>query len=69
MCIRDRYDVALAAGPNFASGGGLDRWVRLPYVLPPAQLGEVAPRLAAAWADVEAGRVTPHGWGGHQIIA
>lgn len=64
-----RYDVALAAGPNFASGGGLDRWVRLPYVLPPAQLGEVAPRLAAAWADVEAGRVTPHGWGGHQIIA
>ncbi|WP_238335738.1 PLP-dependent aminotransferase family protein [Serinicoccus kebangsaanensis] len=52
-----RYDVALAAGPNFAAGGGLDGWIRLPYVLSPEQLGQVAPRLALAWADVLAGRV------------
>lgn len=64
-----RYDLALAAGPNFASGGGLDGWVRLPYVLPAPQLAQVAPRLAAAWADVEAGRVSPQRWAGQQIIA
>lgn len=52
-----RYDVALAAGPNFAAGGGLDGWIRLPFVLPPEQLREVVPRLSAAWEDVLAGRV------------
>lgn len=52
-----RYDVALAAGPNFAAGGGLDSWVRLPYVLSPDRLLEVAPRLAMAWEDVVSGRV------------
>nr|WP_275100739.1 pyridoxal phosphate-dependent aminotransferase [Serinicoccus marinus] len=52
------YDVALAAGPNFAAGGGLDGWVRLPYVLGHDQLEQVAPRLAQAWADVLAGRVS-----------
>lgn len=53
-----RYDVALAAGPNFAAGGGLDGWIRLPFVLPPEQLREVVPRLASAWDDALSGRVT-----------
>lgn len=56
-----RYDVALAAGPNFAPGGGLDGWIRLPYVLPAERLRQVPERLAAAWADVESGRVGPAG--------
>ncbi|GAA4870590.1 PLP-dependent aminotransferase family protein [Serinicoccus chungangensis] len=51
-----RYDVALAAGPNFAAAGGLDGWIRLPFVLPPEQLQEVAARLVLAWEDVVAGR-------------
>ncbi len=51
-----RYDVALAAGPNFAAGGGLDGWIRLPFVLPPEQLEQVVPRLVLAWEDVLAGR-------------
>lgn len=51
-----RYDVALAAGPNFAAAGGLDGWMRLPFVLPPEQLEQVVPRLALAWEDVLAGR-------------
>lgn len=64
-----RYDVALASGPNFAAGGGLDGWVRLPYVLPPDRLAEVAPRVAMAWQDVLSGRVRESRAPVHQIIA
>ncbi|ANS78570.1 Transcriptional regulator, GntR family domain [Serinicoccus hydrothermalis] len=65
------YDVALASGPNFAAGGGLDGWVRLPYVLGRDQLEQVAPRLAQAWADVQAGHVTlaREERGGRQSVA
>ena len=30
----------VAAGPRFALTGGLDRWVRLPYVMPPEVMTE-----------------------------
>lgn len=38
----------LAAGPRFAVPNGLDRWVRLPYVLPPDVLLEAVARLRRA---------------------
>lgn len=43
----------LAAGNRFAVTGTLDRWLRLPYVLPPDQLTEAVTRLAAAMERAE----------------
>ena len=45
----------VASGPRFAAAGGLDRWIRLPYVLPPAELVEAVERLARAVDRVAAG--------------
>ncbi|KGN34770.1 GntR family transcriptional regulator [Knoellia sinensis KCTC 19936] len=45
-----------ASGPRFAAAGGLERWIRLPYVLPPTDMVEAVERLAAAWAKVADGR-------------
>lgn len=45
-----------ASGPRFAAAGGLDRWIRLPYVLTPAELDEAVERLARALARVVDGR-------------
>ena len=42
----------LAAGPRFAVHGGHDGWVRIPYVLPPAQMEEAVARLALTAADL-----------------
>lgn len=53
------HGVVLAAGPNFAPGGGLDGWVRVPYSLPAERLALVPELLAAAWEDVVRGRVRP----------
>jgi DNA-binding transcriptional MocR family regulator len=63
------YGVALAAGPNFAPSGGLDRWVRLPYALPAERMALVPERLAAAWDDVTAGRVQAVASADRRIIA
>ena len=63
------HGVALAAGPNFAPQGGLDGWVRLPYVLGVEQLSLVPERLAAAWADVRSGRVRAAAATDRRIIA
>lgn len=41
-----------AGGPRFAAAGGLDRWIRLPYVLRRDDLVEAVDRLARAWARV-----------------
>ncbi|MGB5953314.1 MAG: PLP-dependent aminotransferase family protein [Ornithinimicrobium sp.] len=51
-----RRGLTLAAGPNFAPTGGMDQWLRLPYVHPQDQLSAVLPRLVAAWDDVLADR-------------
>lgn len=47
-----RHGVQLAAGPLFAPEGGLERFVRIPYTLPPEMLGEAVNRIAAAWDEV-----------------
>lgn len=44
-----------ASGPRFAAAGGLDRWIRLPYVLSPDELIEAVERLARALAKVADG--------------
>ena len=47
-------NLLVAAGPRFAVVGGLERWVRLPYVLAPEVMTEAVERLARA---VEATRL------------
>ena len=48
----ERHGVIVAPGPVFAAEGGLDRFVRLPWTRPVADLEEAARRLAAAWEVV-----------------
>lgn len=56
LAVAARYHgVTLAAGANFAPGGGLDSWMRVPYSLEPGDLVDVVPRLAAAWAEATSG--------------
>jgi DNA-binding transcriptional MocR family regulator len=47
----------VAAGPRFALVGGLERWVRLPYVLAPDTMTEAVERLVRAVDTVRAGSV------------
>ena len=42
----------VAAGPRFTVVGGLERWVRLPYVLAPEVMTDAVHRLARAVATV-----------------
>lgn len=48
----ERRGVVVAPGPAFAAEGGLDRFVRVPWTRPVAELEEAVRRLAAAWAVV-----------------
>lgn len=45
-----RRGVRLATGPRFGADGALERFVRLPYTLPNADLAEAVRRIAAAYA-------------------
>ena len=47
-----RAGVRIVPGPRFGIDGTLERFLRLPFVLPPATLREAVTRLAAAAADV-----------------
>jgi DNA-binding transcriptional MocR family regulator len=51
------YELGLriAPGGRFGIGGAFERFVRLPYALPEADLTIVVDRLAAAWDEVAAG--------------
>ncbi|KRE43538.1 MocR-like transcription factor YczR [Knoellia sp. Soil729] len=58
----------IASGPRFAAAGGLDRWIRLPYVLSPEELVEAVARLERAWVRVAAGSpVTRRGRTEHSL--
>ena len=48
----ERHGVLVAPGPAFAPEGGLDRYLRIPFTAPAADLREAARRLASAWAVV-----------------
>ncbi len=45
----ERHGVIVAPGPAFAPEGGLDRFVRIPWTRPPAELRDAVDRLALAW--------------------
>jgi DNA-binding transcriptional MocR family regulator len=47
----EEHGVLLAAGPEFAPEGGLDRFVRIPYSQPEDILTDAIARLASAWRD------------------
>ncbi|MFN3585503.1 PLP-dependent aminotransferase family protein [Phenylobacterium sp.] len=46
----ERFGVRVAAGPRFGLDGAFDRFLRLPFTLPPEQMGEAMDRLAMAYA-------------------
>ncbi len=57
----------VAAGPRFAVTGGLDRWLRVPYVLPAETMCDAVDRLARAMARVrDAGMPSADASGGHR---
>jgi DNA-binding transcriptional MocR family regulator len=49
--VAERYGLLLASGPSFAPEGGLERYLRLPYTLPPASLVQAVSRLRFAWDE------------------
>jgi DNA-binding transcriptional MocR family regulator len=49
----EERDVRLAAGPRFGLDGTLERFLRLPFALPPDQLTEAVRRIAAARYDLD----------------
>ena len=57
----EERDVVLAAGPEFAPEGGLDRFVRIPFTQPADVLTDAVARLAAAWRETLAAPSTTSG--------
>jgi DNA-binding transcriptional MocR family regulator len=49
----ESYGVRLAPGPRFGVDGTMERFLRLPYTLPPDELIEAVSRIAAARRDLE----------------
>lgn len=53
MCASaSRLGVELPPGPRFGADGTLERFVRIPYVLPDDQLSDAVERIARAWHSV-----------------
>ena len=48
----ERHGVRIVAGPRFGVDGAFERFLRLPYTRPAAELEEAVVRLAAAYADL-----------------
>lgn len=48
--------VLLAAGPQFAVEGGLERFLRIPFTLGPEVLQDAVGRIALAWQDAQSQR-------------
>ncbi|WGL50446.1 PLP-dependent aminotransferase family protein [Nocardioides sp. BP30] len=56
VAAAERGGVAIAAGPIFAVDGGLERFVRIPYARPEAELVAAVEVLAEVWAEVSRSR-------------
>ncbi|MCU4185243.1 PLP-dependent aminotransferase family protein [Acidiferrimicrobium sp. IK] len=54
------HGVRVTPGPRFTVHGTHDRWVRIPFVLPPQQLEDAIRRLAAAAVDLQPARPRRH---------
>ncbi|WP_344169598.1 PLP-dependent aminotransferase family protein [Pilimelia columellifera] len=63
----ERLGVRLAPGPRFGLDGTLERFLRLPFTLAPAELEEAVRRIAAARYDLD--YVTEPRWATPQVIA
>lgn len=48
----EQHGLRLAAGPRFGLDGTLERYLRIPFVLPPEDLQEAVRRLAALRSDI-----------------
>ncbi len=48
-----RLGVRIAPGTRFGVGGAFQRFVRLPFTLPEADLEQAVDRLAEAWATLD----------------
>lgn len=53
VAAAERQRVLLAPGPRFAVEGGLERFIRLPYTLPPDVLRDAVGRIALAWEQAQ----------------
>jgi DNA-binding transcriptional MocR family regulator len=53
--VADRHGVRVAAGPRFGVDGAFERFLRLPFALPEAQLTTAVERLSVAWRSVAEG--------------
>jgi len=51
----EAFGVRLAPGPRFGVDGTLERFLRLPFTLPPAELVEAVARIVAARDDMQRG--------------
>lgn len=63
----EAFGVRVAAGPRFGVDGTLERFLRLPFTLPPADLTEAVSRLVAAREDVNRG--TRRTWDAPALVA
>ncbi len=48
-----QYGVQVVAGSRFGVDGTMERFLRLPYALPPDRLEQAVDRLAMAWRDLD----------------
>lgn len=55
----ERFGVRIAAGPRFGVDGAFDRFVRLPFTLPPDRMAEAIERLALAYARLRPASAAP----------
>lgn len=51
----ERFGVRLAAGPRFGVDGAFDRFLRLPFALPPEDLAQAVDRVALAYSRLRPG--------------
>lgn len=58
--VARQHGVRVTPGPRFTVHGTHDRWVRIPFVLPPQQLEDAVRRLAAAATDLQPARSRRH---------
>jgi DNA-binding transcriptional MocR family regulator len=55
----EELDVRLAPGPRFGADGTMERFMRLPYTLPEADLVDAVGRLAEARATLDRPSLRP----------
>jgi DNA-binding transcriptional MocR family regulator len=63
----EELGVRVAPGPRFGADGTMERFMRLPYTLPEADLVEAVRRLAAARTDLD--RPRRHAWSSPVVVA